>query len=520
MTSFSSTRSMVRIAAGLVLVATALGGAARANDNAAKGPAADGTLPSLVKIAGEGQMNSHAMDFLTQLSDDVGARVTGSPADHKAEDWGVAKMNEIGLANVHKEKYTIWKGWTRGAADAELLTPVRHRLHIDSMGWTGSTVSGGVDADVVAVNLFDIDNEIKNVSRLKGKVAMLVMKGQPDGRPGIQYFIREGDFLRAAAPAGVVAVIGGQGGGMSKGMNLTHTGILGFDADFQLPVVSMTGEDQKQLERYLDRGITPRVHFNIQNTFTNGPAESANVVGEIRGTEHPEQILVVGGHLDSWDLAQGTTDNGSGTATTLGAADAIMRSGAKPRRTIRFVLFTGEEQGLDGSIAYIKQHHSEIPNHLGDLILDAGQGEVKGFQLGGRSDLMGSFQPFADSLAAMGPMSVDDKIEDGTDTLTFTIAGLPGINMLQDTKDYMYTHHSQADALEAQKQDVLAKNATVMALAAFWIADRPERFASPWPAERTARMLREQHEYDELKAFNLWPFGDLGKDDRDSAPSN
>ena len=225
---------------GLALAACGLTGAAWANDNAAKGPAADGTLPSLVKIAGEGEMNSHAMDFLTQLSDDVGARVTGSAADHKAEDWGVAKMNEIGLANVHKEKYTIWKGWTRGTADAELLTPVRHKLHIDSMGWTGSTVAGGIDADVVAVNLFDIDNEIKNVSRLKGKVVLMVSKGKPDGRPGIDYFIRSGDFNRAAASAGVVAVIGGQGGRKSTGMNLTHTGILGFDADFQIPVVSMT----------------------------------------------------------------------------------------------------------------------------------------------------------------------------------------------------------------------------------------------------------------------------------------
>src|SRR5580704_4586728 len=497
------TAAMVGMLAGATIL--------HAADSAPKGPSEDGTLPALVKIAGEGEMNSHAFEFLTELSDDVGARVTGTPAERKAEDWGVAKMQTIGLANVHKEKYTIWKGWTRGTADAELLTPVRHKLHVDSMGWTGSTAAGGVDADVVAVNLFDLDNEIKNVARLIGKVGLVVAKGRST-HDGLQMFIHLGDLIKAAGPAGAVAIIGGQGGGKAAGMNLTHTGILGFDADFAIPVVSMTAEDQGQLERYIDRGVTPHVRFNIQNTFTNGPAETANVVGEIRGTEHPEQILVVGGHLDSWDLAQGTTDNGSGTATTLGAADAIMRSGVKPRRTIRFVLFTGEEQGLDGSIAYVKQHHSEMPNHLGDLILDAGQGEVKGFQLGGRGDLMDAFQPFADSLAAMGPMSVDDKIEDGTDTLTFTIAGLPGINMLQDTKDYMYTHHSQADALEAQKQDVLAKNATVMALAAFWIADRPERFAAPWPAERTARMLREQREYEELKAFNLWPFGDLGKD--------
>jgi carboxypeptidase Q len=505
---------MLAALAGMLATTSVL----HADDRAPKGPSEDGTLPALVKIAGEGQMNSHAFEFLTELSDDIGARVTGTPAERKAEDWGVAKMQAIGLSNVHKEKYTIWKGWTRGTAEAELLTPVRHKLHVDSMGWTGSTPAGGVEGDIVAVNLFDMDNEIKNVSRVKGKVALVVAKGSPR-KAGIDLFIRMGDFIRAAGPAGAIAIIGGQGGGKAAGLNLTHTGILGFDADFAVPVVSMTAEDQGQLERYLDRGITPHVRFNIQNTFTHGPVETANVVGEIRGTEHPEQILVVGGHLDSWDLAEGATDNGSGTATTLGAADSIMRSGEKPRRTIRFVLFTGEEQGLDGSIAYMKQHQSELPNHLGDLILDAGQGAVKGFQLGGRDDLVAEFQPFAKSLANMGPVAVDDKIESGTDTLPFSIAGLPGINMEQDTSEYKFTHHSAADALEAQKPDVLTKNATLMALAAFWIADRPERFAVPWPAKRTAKMLRDQHEYEELKAFNLWPYGDLGTD-KDDAPQN
>jgi carboxypeptidase Q len=493
------------------------GVALRADDRAPKGPAEDGTLPALVKIAGEGQMNSHTFEFLTELSDDIGARVTGSPAERKAEDWGAAKMKSIGLENVRKEKYQIWKGWTRGTAEAEVLTPVHHKLHVDAMGWTGSTPAGGAEADVAAVNLYDLDNEIKNVSRLKGKVALVVAKGPP-AKNGLQLFIHFGDLLRAAAPASVLAVIGGQGGGKSSGMNLTHTGILGFDSDFAIPVVSMTAEDQGQLERFLDRGITPRVRFNIQNTFSNGPVEAANVVGEIRGKEHPEQILVVGGHLDSWDLAEGTTDNGSGTATVLGAADAILRSGERPRRTIRFVLFTGEEQGLDGSINYVKQHQSEMANHLGDLVLDSGQGPVKGFQMGGRDDLVPVFQPFANALAHMWPLQVDDKVESGTDTLPFSIAGLPGINMNQDTSDYKYTHHSAADALEAQKPDVLTQNTTLMALAAFWIADRPERFAAPLSREGTAKMLRAQHQEEELKAFHLWPFGDLG--DQGQPPQN
>jgi Zn-dependent M28 family amino/carboxypeptidase len=364
-----------------------------------------------------------------------------------------------------------------------------------------------------------MDNEIKNVSRLKGKIALVTMKGRPD-RDFILLFARFGDFLKAAGTAGAIAVIGGQGGAKSSGMNLTHTGILGFDVDFAIPVVSMTAEDQGQLERYLDRGITPHARFNVQNTFTNGPAETANVVGEIRGRENPEQILVVGGHLDSWDLSEGTTDNGSGTATVLGAADTLMRCGLKPRRTIRFVLFTGEEQGLDGSFAYVKQHQAEMANHLGDLVLDEGQGPVKEFQMGGRDDLVPVLEPFARSISNIRTVHVNDKVESGTDTLPFSMAGLPGINMNQDSPDYKYTHHSAADALEAQKPDVLAQNSTIMAMTAYWIADRPERLATPWSRERTAKMLRVQHEYEELKAFNLWPFGDLGADDKNQAPQN
>jgi carboxypeptidase Q len=486
----------------------ACAGLARA-DERFKGPDEDGTKPALTKIAGEGMMNSHAFQYLTELSDNVGARVTGTPEAQKAIDWGIAKMRAIGLENVHAEKWQLWRGWKRGTADAELLSPMRHKLHVDAMGWTGSTPASGVEGEIVPMNLLDLEQETKDLSRLKGKIVLVVSKGTPKKSLDL-IFADFGDFLRAAHKARALAVIGGQGGSKASGMNLTHTGILGFDADFAIPVVSMTAEDQGQLERYLDAGLNPRARLNIQNTFTDGPVESANVVGEIRGREHPDQVFVVGAHLDSWDLSEGSTDNGTGSASVLGAADAIVRSGMKPRRTIRFVLFTGEEQGLDGSFAYIKQHHAELANHLGDLVLDEGQGPVSEFQLGGREDLISSFRPFATSLGNIREMKVDEKVESGTDTLPFSMAGLPGINMNQDSPDYRYTHHSAADALEAVKPSVLTQNATLMALTAFWIADRPERFATPWPAERTAKMLRAQGQYDFLKAFNLWPYGDLG----------
>jgi carboxypeptidase Q len=259
-----------------------------------------------------------------------------------------------------------------------------------------------------------------------------------------------------------------------------------------------------------------RIKIDVQNRTTEGPVDSANVVGEIRGAEHPEQVVVVGGHLDSWDLAEGSTDDGTGVATTLGAAEAIVRSGVKPRRTIRFVLFTGEEQGLLGSLAYTKSHRDEMSNHVGAVILDFGQGAVVGLSLGGRKDLIPAVEKFTESVKSFGELKVDDNPIFGTDTGPFTLAGLPGINMDQDSPEYRYTHHSVVDTFDKVRPDVLTRDATLMALTAFWIADRPERLASPWPAEETAKMLVEKKQDEFLKAFGLWPFGDLGKEKKAS----
>jgi hypothetical protein len=496
------------LAFGLALASA--GVATQAKDSIkAKGPEEDGTKPALTKIAGEGMMSSRAFEYLTELSDDIGPRVTGSPQDKKAVDWGASKMKAIGLEKVHTEKWTMWKGWTRGTATAELIAPVQRQLDIDAMGWTGSTPAGGAEAEVVTANLFNLDDEIKNIGRFRGKIVMM----KPEGIPKKSYwpiFAQYGDFLKAAQKAGAVAVIGGQGGFKAEGMHLTHTGILEFAEDFAIPVVDMAMEDQSQLERFLEAGRTVRLRVNVQNTLTGDPVESANVVGEVVGSEHPEQIVIVGAHLDSWDLGEGTTDNGTGTISVLAAADAIVKSGQRPRRTIRFVLFTGEEQGLLGSLAYVKQHAAEMKNHLGDIVLDTGQGPIKEFQLGGRNDLIAVFEPFAKSLNNIREIKVTDRVEFGTDTGPFILAGLPGINLDQDSPDYKFTHHSAADSLEEVKPDVLTQNATIMALTAYWLADRPERFATPWPADRSAKMLREKGQYDMLKAVNLWPFGDLG----------
>jgi carboxypeptidase Q len=505
-------RKIFMLACAAVLVFAISRSAASAPGHSATGSSAhldDGTLKSLAEVAGAGMMETDTYENLRELSDDIGARVTGSPEAAKAIAWGVEKMKSIGLENVHTESWQLSRGWTRISASAEMISPIRRPLMINAMGWVGSTPAAGAEADVLAVNAYQLEDEMKDSAKWKGKVLLVVHKGEaPTDR--MASFAKFGNFLKAAHDAGAIAIIGGQGGSVAQGMHLTHTGALGFNTYYDIPVVSMAAEDQKQLERYLEHGKTVRLKINVQNRVTDGAVESANVVGDIRGTQHPEQIVVVGGHLDSWDLASGSTDNGVGATATLGAAEAIMESGHKPVRTIRFVLFTGEEEGLLGSLAYVKTHQSEMANHIAAVILDNGQGPVVGFQLGGRADLIPDVQKFATSLQAFGDLKVDDEVEFGTDTGPFILAGLPGINLDQDSPDYKYTHHSSVDTFDKVQADILDRDATVMALTAFWIAARPQRLASPGPQEKTAQMLVDKHQDTVLKLFGLWPFGNLG----------
>ena len=153
-----------------------------------------------------------------------------------------------------------------------------------------------------------------------------------------------------------------------------------------------------------------------------------------------------------------------------------------------------------------------MSNYVATLVLDAGQGAVTGFQMGGHDELIPVMQKFAGTLQAFGKLDVDNEVEFGTDTGPFTLAGIPAINLNQDTTEYKYSHHSAVDTLDKVQPDILDRNAAIMALAAFWIADRPERFATPWPAEKTAKMLVDQHQDGMLKLFGLWPFGDLGSE--------
>ena len=220
--------------------------------------------------------------------------------------------------------------------------------------------------------------------------------------------------------------------------------------------------------------MTPKVEARVQNQLGKSPVQQWNTVAEIKGSERPGQVVILGAHLDSWDLGTGTTDNGTGSMVVLETARAIARSGLKPKRTIRFILFSGEEEGLLGSRAYAAQHEKEADSIQAVLVLDNGTGAITGQALQGRKDLEGLWKQLLAPVASLKADSVRDADKGGTDHLSFLPYGVPGFNFDQLERGYDHTHHSQTDTYDHAVAGDLKQAAAVMAVTAFELANLPQ----------------------------------------------
>jgi hypothetical protein len=428
---------------------------------------------------------------LRYLCQEIGGRLTGSPG--------------AGRANVHEEVFSMRNGWSRGAASLEIVAPVRRPVRVVSYGWTGSTPSEGLEADVVPVDLYRLDEERKKAASWKGKVVLTVKRGEKPSGWTLRAATLE-RLVREAIDAGAAGVALAPLAGAAGGTDLAHTTALASGEIDDIPVVSLTPDGDAAIGRLLAGGGRIRVRLRVENRTTAGPVDSANVVGEIRGRRRPKEIVLVGAHLDSWDLAQGATDDGFGVAAVLQAAEAILASGTRPARTLRFVLFTGEEQRFLGSIAYVRAHAAERPDFVAAIVLDDGPGRIDSLHLGGRNEATAAARRFVGELRGFGKISVDDAVEAGSDTLPFTLTGAAAIAIGQDSPDYPRTHHSEADTLDAVDFRILRRDAAVLAALAFWAADRPERLARPWSDSETGRLLDHQGLEEGLRFYGLWPF--------------
>jgi carboxypeptidase Q len=468
-------------------------------------PPAEQPQDALAGISAQSSANPHAYSYLEELADGIGARLTGSEQAARSSRWALNKMQSIGLQNVHLEGWALHQSWQRGHAHAELLSPISRPLTVTSLGWSGS-VQRARGADLIAVDRDATPQQLQAASaQWKGKVLFLISR--PDARrDDVVTLARLGPLVDSAIAASALAVITGDDNIEGAGMALRHTGPVSFlPRTYSIPVLDMVREDRKQIERFLQQGKRVRVQLDVQNTISRGAVQAENVVGEIPGTEDAEEIVLVGAHLDSWDLAQGATDDGVGVVSVLAAAKAMIDSHSKPRRTVRFVLFSGEEQGLLGSRAYVKQHEQELNRHVCALIIDLGQGRITGIQLAGHDELRPVWMAFAEQVKHVASLEVNNLQVLFTDAYPFTLAGLPGITFAQLSPDYGAIHHSNADTLDKVDATVLAYDAELVALSSFWIADYPLRVPGRWSKEKVVEMLTTHKQQGLLESLGLWP---------------
>jgi carboxypeptidase Q len=440
---------------------------------------------------------SELMANLEYLCDMIGPRLTGSPGLTKANEWTRDKFKQYGLAKPHLESWTIEKAWTRGEAKGRVVVPVEQRILLESAGW-GPSTQGPQRGPVVHVKAQSTDDLSPHKGKLKGAWVMLSeVSTQPspkaprtnlegEMRRRIRDFTRLREFrpvlrkfLVTEGAAGVLIDSNKEHGLV----NMTTAASNFTQAD--LPEAFLTTESYGLIWRLLKRGPV-EIEIDMKNTFSNGPVEVYNTVAEVPGSEKADEVVIVGGHIDSWDLGTGATDNGTGIMAVLEAARALKAVGVKPRRTIRFVLFSGEEEGLHGSRAYVKSHEKEMPKVSGVLVHDMGTGRVKSIGLQGRYDLREIMErvvePFKEA-ANLEELSMRTMM--GTDHLSFLPHGVPAFAVVQDEAEYRKTHHTESDTFDKVYPDEINQGAKVLAAWAYNVAMLPECLArNPKPPQR------------------------------------
>jgi hypothetical protein len=451
-------------------------------------------------LLAEIQARAEIMKNLEYLSDRIGGRLTGSANLEKANKWTAEKMKAYGLENVRLEPWEIPYGWERGRAEMKLIEPDTGRsLLIASRGWAPGT-KGKSTADVVLMKNPKTKADLMAFKgKLKGAVVLVsdpakvnpitdLSYGPPPApkrdekreprppRPNIEF---QEEVLKFLKEEGVACQV--SDAGKPHGLLVT-TGGWGADraaAQEGFPRVFMAHEHYALLHRLASRpDAVTRVELEITNKFTPGPLTVFNTIGEVRGSEKPDEIVVVGAHLDSWELATGTTDNGTGSCVVLETARAVAalaKAGQRPKRTIRFCLFTGEEQGLWGSKKYVQKYKDQLPKHSVALIHDTGTGKVTGFGVQGRENILPVLEPELWSLKSVeGWKGLDRGGMGGTDHLPFEKEGVPGFACRQDMDEYRLTHHTQSDTFDKAKEPNLIQGAQVLAVTAVRVANLPE----------------------------------------------
>lgn len=444
-------------------------------------------------LEAQGLEQSHVPADLQFLSDVIGPRLTGSAGQRRANAWTAAKFREYGLDSVWTEPWPFGRAWERGPITLTLVAPHTQQLIGASWAWAPGT-SGPVSGDVIYVNArTPAEYAEQFAGTVRGKWVVIrppALVWNSDGPPMTKADSLAADSARLSLRAttsspdlveyrqSLPALLARDGAlglitdGAKEFTLLTMSGSP--TALFPLANIVVPHETFAQFHRLLALGQTVTLRADIANSLGPDTATALNTVAELRGTTDRDGVVLVGAHLDSWDLASGTTDNGAGAIAVLEAARILKAANVHPKRSIRFVLFTGEEEGLLGSQHYAEDHAAELRKYQAVLVLDNGTGRITGISLQGHNDLRDAWGALFAPINTLGPFAVRSRDKGGTDHLSFVPYGVPSFNYDQETRGYNHTHHSQADTFDHAVLGDLRQAATVMAVTAYELATIPE----------------------------------------------
>lgn len=417
------------------------------------------------RLIGEALASDFAWQRLAELGDTYGHRLSGSKSLEDAIDWAVAQMKKDGLENVRKEPVKV-PHWVRGRESLDITAPYPGALVMLGLGSSTGTPAEGLEAELLVVKTFDeLDAAGANV---RGKI---VLFNAPFTTYGETVRYRSAGPSRAAALGAVAALVRSVG---PPGLRTPHTGGLTYDSKApKIPAAAVTTEDADRLQRMVNRGTRVRLRLKMEARMLPD-ADSFNVVGEIRGRELPDEVIVVGGHFDSWDVGTGSTDDGGGSVVTWEALRLMKKLNLRPRRTVRVVLWTNEENGLRGGTAYRDRYRDQLANHVLMLESDSGVFRPSGFGFSGSDAARARIEDIATLLQGIQAGRIGPS-GGGADIGPSVEAGKIPAMSLEVDGNYFLIHHTPADTVDKIDPMDMARASGAIAVMAYVIAEMPER---------------------------------------------
>jgi len=438
-------------------------------------------IATMQKLRDAAMHDDYAAKELRHLTDNIGPRLSGSPQAQQAVEWVADEMRALG-AKVTLEKATV-PHWVRGAETAELVswsgqTPgTIQKVVLTALGGSAATPAEGITAEVVVADDFQALRALPP-DAVKGKILLFNHPFDKElaavGNGGAAYgnsVIYRGAAPTMGAAVGAVAVLVRSVGGAD--FRLPHTGMTIYPSGVvKIPAAAVSAEDAMMLKNLASQG-TVKLHLTL-TPQTLPDAQSYNVIADWTATEHPEQLVIVSGHLDSWDLGTGAIDDGAGVAVSMQAIHLLHDLGVKPRRTVRFVAWMSEEEGSEGAAAYMADHKAEMANHIGAIESDLGADHPTGIYYAGKPALGDWLRPVSQVLDGIGAPGLENSPETGEDIGGLTDKGVPSFAPIQDSRFYFNYHHTAADTFDKIDAKHLNENAAIMTVLAYALADSAE----------------------------------------------